>query len=140
MSCRFIPPFSTESIRALYLTFGGLLPHIKLVMIFWYCSTYWLGIWITLLKYKSCGTMSVLMTLIFPISVNFLNAHSLSKSSIFCILASRFLQRFVKNDIPWVHMDLSSSIKKGGLAHIPTDTIGFGVRYSVNLLLNNYLK
>jgi leucyl aminopeptidase len=56
------------------------------------------------------------------------------------ILASRFLQRFVKNDTPWVHMDLSSSNKKGGLAHIPTDTIGFGVRYSVNLLRNNYLK
>jgi leucyl aminopeptidase len=56
------------------------------------------------------------------------------------ILASRFLQRFVKNDTPWVHMDLSSSNRKGGLAHIPTDTIGFGVRYSVNLLLNNYLK
>lgn len=56
------------------------------------------------------------------------------------ILASRFLQRFVKHDTPWVHMDLSASNKKGGLAHIPTDTIGFGVRYSVNLLLNNYLK
>jgi hypothetical protein len=24
---------------------------------------------------------------------------------------------------------------KGGLAHIPTDTTGFGVRYSLNLLL-----
>jgi leucyl aminopeptidase len=56
------------------------------------------------------------------------------------ILAARFLQRFVKNDTPWIHMDLSSSNRKGGLAHIPTDTIGFGVRYSVNLLLNNYLK
>ena len=56
------------------------------------------------------------------------------------ILASRFLQRFVKHDTPWVHMDLSSSHRKGGLAHIPTDTIGFGVRYSVHLLLNNYLK
>ena len=56
------------------------------------------------------------------------------------ILASRFLQRFVKNDTPWIHMDLSSSNKKGGLAHIPTDTTGFGVRYSVNLLLNDYLK
>ena len=56
------------------------------------------------------------------------------------ILASRFLQRFVKNDVPWIHMDLSSSNKKGGLAHIPSDTIGFGVRYTVNLLLNNYLN
>ena len=52
------------------------------------------------------------------------------------ILASRFLQRFVKNDTPWIHMDLSSSHKKGGLAHIPSDTTGFGVRYTVNLLLN----
>jgi leucyl aminopeptidase len=56
------------------------------------------------------------------------------------ILASCFLKRFVKHDTPWVHMDLSSSNRKGGLAHIPTDTIGFGVRYTVNLLLNNYLK
>ncbi|MBL1141227.1 MAG: leucyl aminopeptidase family protein [Proteobacteria bacterium] len=56
------------------------------------------------------------------------------------ILASRFLQRFVKYETPWVHMDLSASNRKGGLAHIPTDTIGFGVRYSVNLLLNNYLR
>ena len=30
--------------------------------------------------------------------------------------------------------------KKGGLAHIPTNTTGFGVRYTVNLLLKNYLK
>ena len=56
------------------------------------------------------------------------------------ILASRFLQRFIKHDTPWIHIDLSASNKKGGLAHIPTDTIGFGVRYSVNLLLNGYLK
>ena len=56
------------------------------------------------------------------------------------ILASRFLQRFVKNNTPWIHIDLSSSSKKGGLAHIPTNTTGFGVRYTVNLLLKNYLK
>ncbi|OGT36321.1 MAG: hypothetical protein A2W28_07525 [Gammaproteobacteria bacterium RBG_16_51_14] len=51
------------------------------------------------------------------------------------ILAARFLQRFVKNDVPWIHLDLSSSNRKGGLAHIPTETTGFGVRYSLNLLL-----
>lgn len=56
------------------------------------------------------------------------------------ILASRFLQRFVKHDTPWIHMDLSSGGRKGGLAHIPTDTIGFGVRYTVNLLVNQYLR
>jgi len=52
------------------------------------------------------------------------------------ILASRFLQRFVKNDTPWIHVDLSSSNRKGGLAHIPTDTTGFGIRFTLNLLLD----
>ncbi len=52
------------------------------------------------------------------------------------ILASRFLQRFVKNDTPWIHVDLSSSNRKGGLAHIPTDTTGFGIRFTLNFLLD----
>ncbi|MCG8324760.1 MAG: leucyl aminopeptidase family protein [Thiotrichales bacterium] len=52
------------------------------------------------------------------------------------ILASRFLQRFVKHDTPWVHVDLASSNRKGGLAHIPTDTTGFGIRFSLDLLLD----
>lgn len=53
------------------------------------------------------------------------------------ILAARFLSRFVKQDTPWIHMDLSSSRHKGGLAHIPTDTTGFGIRYTLNLLANS---
>ena len=53
------------------------------------------------------------------------------------ILATRFLKRFVKHDTPWIHVDLSSGNNKGGLAHIPTDTTGFGVRYTVNLLLDH---
>ena len=52
------------------------------------------------------------------------------------ILAARFLQRFVKNNTPWIHIDLASSNRKGGLAHIPTDTTGFGIRFSLNLLLD----
>jgi len=52
------------------------------------------------------------------------------------ILAARFLQRFVKNNAKWIHIDLSSSRSKGGLAHIPTDTTGFGIRYTLNLLLD----
>ncbi|MFQ5658902.1 MAG: M17 family metallopeptidase [Gammaproteobacteria bacterium] len=52
------------------------------------------------------------------------------------ILAARFLQRFVKEDTPWIHMDLASSNCKGGLAHIPTDTTGFGIRYTLHLLLD----
>ena len=55
------------------------------------------------------------------------------------ILAARFLQRFVKHNTPWVHIDLSSGRHKGGLAHIPTDTTGFGIRYTLNLLFDNKL-
>ena len=52
------------------------------------------------------------------------------------ILGARFLQRFVKHDCPWIHVDLSAGNNKGGLAHIPTDTTGFGVRFTLNLLLD----
>ena len=51
------------------------------------------------------------------------------------ILATRFLKRFVDEKINWVHVDLAASNHKGGLGHIPTDTTGFGVRYTLNLLL-----
>jgi leucyl aminopeptidase len=50
------------------------------------------------------------------------------------ILASRFLSRFV-DDTPWLHVDLSAGNSKGGLAHIPTDITGFGVRFTLDLLL-----
>jgi len=52
------------------------------------------------------------------------------------ILATRFLNRFVDGRINWVHVDLAASNRKGGLGHIPTDTTGFGVRYTLNLLLD----
>ena len=51
------------------------------------------------------------------------------------ILAARFLSRFVPDQIPWVHMDLSASGHKGGLGAIPTEITGFGVHYTVRLLL-----
>ena len=50
------------------------------------------------------------------------------------ILAARFLKRFVDDKINWVHVDLAASNHKGGLAHVPTDTTGFGVRFTLNLL------
>jgi len=55
------------------------------------------------------------------------------------ILAARFLQRFVDDSIPWVHMDLSASEHKGGLGLVPTDFTGFGVRYTLSLLLDEDL-
>jgi leucyl aminopeptidase len=51
------------------------------------------------------------------------------------ILAARFLNRFVPEDIPWVHVDLSSSTRSGGLGHINTEVTGFGVRYALELIL-----
>ncbi len=51
------------------------------------------------------------------------------------ILATRFLSRFVPETIPWAHMDLSSAWRTGGLGPINTDVTGFGVRYTLDLLL-----
>jgi leucyl aminopeptidase len=55
------------------------------------------------------------------------------------ILAARFLDRFVDTNVPWIHIDLASANHKGGLAHIPTDVTGFGVRYTLNLVLDKQL-
>ena len=52
------------------------------------------------------------------------------------ILAATFLKKFLVNDPDWVHLDLSAGNHKGGLAHIPTDVTGFGVRFTLNLLLD----
>jgi len=55
------------------------------------------------------------------------------------ILAASFLKRFIDGNPGWVHVDLSSGNRKGGLAHIPTDITGFGVRFTLNLLLDRKL-
>lgn len=48
------------------------------------------------------------------------------------IYAARFLGKFVDESVGWVHVDMASSgTHKGGLAHIPTDIQGFGVRFGV---------
>ncbi len=52
------------------------------------------------------------------------------------ILAATFLNEFVPAKIPWIHVDLSAAKCKGGLAHVPTEITGFGVRYALQLLLN----
>jgi leucyl aminopeptidase len=56
------------------------------------------------------------------------------------ILAARFLNRFVPADIPWLHLDLASGTRHGGLAHITTDITGFGVRYTLELLRGGWPK
>ncbi len=52
------------------------------------------------------------------------------------IMAGSFLNEFIENDVAWLHMDLSASNHKGGLGHVPTEVTGFGVRYTINLLLD----
>jgi len=52
------------------------------------------------------------------------------------IIAASFLRKFIEGDMPWVHIDLSAGNHKGGLAHIPTGITGFGVRFTLNLLLD----
>jgi leucyl aminopeptidase len=55
------------------------------------------------------------------------------------ILAARFLSRFVGEGIPWLHLDLSCASNREGLAHVPTHFNGFGVRLTLNLLLDQRL-
>ena len=59
-----------------------------------------------------------------------------AKGSADHMLAGSFLAEFVENDTPWVHMDLSASDNEGGLGHIPTKATGFGVRYTLSLVLD----
>ena len=54
------------------------------------------------------------------------------------ILAARFLSRFA-GTVPWIHLDLAAASCKGGLAHVPTQVTGFGVRLSLHLLLDEVL-
>ncbi|HVF16917.1 MAG TPA: M17 family metallopeptidase [Steroidobacteraceae bacterium] len=55
------------------------------------------------------------------------------------ILAARFLSKFVPATVPWIHVDLAASNRPTGLAHVPTDFTGFGVRYATQLLLDGGL-
>jgi len=52
------------------------------------------------------------------------------------ILAASFLQEFVDDKCAWVHVDLSACSRKGGLGHIATEITGFGVRFSMNLIVD----
>ena len=51
------------------------------------------------------------------------------------ILATRFLSRFVPDGCAWVHVDLSSATRSGGLGHVGTEVTGFGVRFALELIL-----
>lgn len=48
--------------------------------------------------------------------------------------AARFLSKFIENDTPWVHVDLSSYNRKGGLGAVASDVNGFGVALSLQFI------
>ena len=50
------------------------------------------------------------------------------------IHAARFLGKFIENDVAWLHTDLSSATRKGGLGAVQTDTTGFGVGFGLELI------
>jgi leucyl aminopeptidase len=50
------------------------------------------------------------------------------------ILATRFLNRFVENDTPWLHVDLSASRCDEGLGAVGTEVTGFGVGWGLAML------
>lgn len=53
------------------------------------------------------------------------------------ILAARFLQRFLPASQPWIHMDLSSASREKGLGQVPGGPTGFGVRFTLSLLMDH---
>jgi leucyl aminopeptidase len=48
--------------------------------------------------------------------------------------AARFLSKFIENDTPWLHVDLSSYNRKGGLGAVASDVNGFGVALTIQLI------
>jgi leucyl aminopeptidase len=50
------------------------------------------------------------------------------------IYAATFLSKFVKKEIPWLHVDLASESNKGGLGISSKDITGYGVRLGYELI------
>jgi leucyl aminopeptidase len=50
------------------------------------------------------------------------------------IHAGRFLGKFVEGNVPWLHVDLSSSNRKGGLGAVSSEVNGFGVAFGCKMI------
>jgi leucyl aminopeptidase len=48
--------------------------------------------------------------------------------------AARFMGKFIENDVAWLHADLSSTNRKGGLGAVQSDVNGFGVGFGLELV------
>jgi leucyl aminopeptidase len=40
----------------------------------------------------------------------------------------------VKPTVPWLHLDLASAHRQGGLGHVGSDFTGAGVRFAVHMI------
>ncbi len=56
------------------------------------------------------------------------------------IHAARFLNRFIEKNVPWLHTDLSSSNRKGGLGAALSEVNGFGVNFGIQVLKKFLVK
>ena len=50
------------------------------------------------------------------------------------MLAARFMGKFIENDVSWLHADLSSTNRKGGLGAVQSDVNGFGVGFALEMI------
>ena len=50
------------------------------------------------------------------------------------MLAARFMGKFIENDVAWLHTDLSSTNRKGGLGAVESAVNGFGVGFGLEIL------
>jgi leucyl aminopeptidase len=50
------------------------------------------------------------------------------------MLATRFMGKFIENDVAWCHADLSSTNRKGGLGAVQSDVNGFGVGFGLEMV------
>ena len=50
------------------------------------------------------------------------------------MLAARFMGKFIENEVAWLHTDLSSTNRKGGLGAVQSDVNGFGVGFGLEMI------
>jgi leucyl aminopeptidase len=48
--------------------------------------------------------------------------------------ATRFMGKFIENEVAWCHADLSSTNRKGGLGAVQSDVNGFGVGFGLEMV------
>lgn len=50
------------------------------------------------------------------------------------IYAATFLNHFIGNEIPWIHVDMCSKFNRGGLGLVATECTGFGIEWGLRMI------